>query len=78
VKEHDHHWVSQQDSNQSKILLFSSKLILNTIVSTITRQNTCTLKCWSPSYDGHHWPKNAKALLLLLLLLKNNVALVGI
>jgi hypothetical protein len=61
----------RQDSNQSKIPLLLTKRILNTSVSAISNYKTthaCNTSevfpsmCWSPSYDGHHWLKHAKAL----------------
>jgi hypothetical protein len=39
VKEHYHHWASQQDSTQLKILIALKKLILNTSVLTLTKQH---------------------------------------
>jgi hypothetical protein len=39
VKEHGHHWDSQQNLNQSKSLLFLTKHILNASVLTHTRQH---------------------------------------
>jgi hypothetical protein len=47
-----------------KMLLLVTKYVLNTSVLTHTRQHACNtyeafpLKCWSPSDDGHHWPKH--------------------
>jgi hypothetical protein len=46
------------------ILLLSTKHFLNTSVLTLTGQSNTgeafPLKCWSPSDDGHHWPKHIK------------------
>jgi hypothetical protein len=65
-----------------KYCLNFNKSIL-TILSpsvTHTRQQACNtceafpLKCWSPSDDGHHWPKHLR----LNFVTKNIVALDGI
>jgi hypothetical protein len=49
-----------------KIINKSNLTILSAGV-THTRKHACNtcevfpLKCWSPSDDGHHWPKRVKA-----------------
>jgi hypothetical protein len=62
VKEHDHHWDSQQDFNELKICINFNKSVLTILSPSIT--HTCeafSLKCWTPSDDGHYWPKHIKA-----------------
>jgi hypothetical protein len=69
VKEHDHHWDSQQDFNKLKHFINFNKSILIILSTSVThtRQHACNtceafpLKCWSPSDDGHQWPKHVKA-----------------
>jgi hypothetical protein len=68
-------------SNWKSFINFNKSVwtILSTSV-THTRQHACNkyeafpLKCWSPSDDGHHWPKHVK----FNFITKNIVALDGI
>jgi hypothetical protein len=64
VKEHDHHWDSQQDFYIFKNFINFNKSNLTNLSTSVTHtwqhaRNTCEsfpLTCWSPSDDGHHWP----------------------
>jgi hypothetical protein len=74
VKEHDHHWDSQQDFNQLKSLINFKKSILIILSANVThtRQHTCNtceafpLWCWSPSDDGPSLAETCNGLILLL------------
>jgi hypothetical protein len=60
VKEYDHYLHKQQVCNQNKIWLRLTEYILNTSIYPL--QDRISLKCCSPSDNGHHWPKYVRVL----------------
>jgi hypothetical protein len=75
VKEHDHHWDSQQDFNELKNVSNFNISILNILSPSVTHKrqhacNTCEafpLKCW---VTFQYWPSLAEICKNLILLLK--------